>query len=119
MKKVTALLLVVVILCGMCLMGCGKSGHNLDMVSSYMLDDNTVVVEFRNESNKTIKYVSGSLNLFSGSSTNQTPLKSPSFTWDGSCAKGETFEVTVNVSGAPKGLALEVNRIGFSIDSVR
>ena len=35
----------------------------------------------------------------------------------GSCEKDRTFEVTVNVSGAPAGLANDVNRIGFSINS--
>ena len=119
MKKAVSLLLALVIFSGICLTGCGGSDDGLDMVTSYMENDNTVVVKFRNETNKTITYVSGSLNLFTGSTSSQTPIKSPSFTWSGTCEKGRTFEVTVRVSNAPAGLADEVNRIGFYISDIR
>lgn len=118
MKKTVSLVLVIVILCSIGLVGCGNSDDGLDMVSSYMANDNTVIVKFRNETNKTISHVSGSLNLFAGSSTSQTPLKTASFTWDGTCEKGMTFEVTVSVYNAPAGLAGDVNRIGFYISSI-
>lgn len=118
MKKTLSLILVLVILSSMCLTGCGGSDDGLDMVSSYMKNDNTVVVKFRNETNKTISHVSGSLNLFTGSSASQSPLKTASFTWDGTCEKGQTFEVTVSVYNAPAGLADDVNRIGFYISSI-
>ena len=120
MKKIISLILVIVIACSLCLTGCGSSGgSDLEMVSSYMKDDNTVVVKFRNETNKTITYVSGDLYLFTGSSRSQNYTKSPSFSWEGSCDKGSVFTVTVSVSGAPAGLADEVNRIGFAIWEIR
>lgn len=119
MKKALSLFLVVLMVGGVFFTGCTGSGDNgLDMVSSYMADDSTVVVKFRNETGKTISDVGGSLNLFGGSSSNQTPLKSPSFTWTGTCEDGMTFEVTVDVHGAPAGLSDAVNRIGFYISSI-
>lgn len=120
MKRAISLILAIVIISSVCLTGCGSSGGSgLDMVSSYMEDDNTVVVKFRNETNKTITHVSGNLNLFTGSASSQNAIKSPSFTWDGTCSKGSTFTVTVKVSGAPAGLADDVNRIGFHISEIR
>lgn len=120
MKRTLALFLAIVIVSGAFLAGCGSSGGSgLDMVSSYMEDDETVVVTFRNETNKTITHVSGSLNLFTGSATSQNAMKSPSFSWDGSCSKGSTFTVTVSVYGAPAGFADYVNRIGFYISEIR
>ena len=119
MKKAVSLLLAILLFNTLCLTGCDSSGHGLEEVSSYMLDDETVEITFRNESNKTITYVSGNLNLFTGSASSQTPFKSPSFTWEGTCEKGDTFTVTVNVYDAPLGLAEMVNRIGFHIDEVR
>lgn len=119
MKKVISVFVVLIILSSMCLVGCGSSGgSDLNMVSSYMQDDDTVVVTFRNETGKTITYVRGSLNLFTGSSASQNAIKSPSFSWEGSCSKGSTFSVTVRVSNAPAGLANEVNRIGFHISEI-
>lgn len=119
MKRTIALCLVMVILGSLCLTGCGSSGGSLDLVSYYMYDDDTIEVKFRNETNKTITYVDGSLNLFTGSATSQTPIKRPSFTWEGSCSKGSTFTVTVRISGAPAGLADAVNRVGFSVAEIR
>lgn len=119
MKKAVSLLLAILLLGVLCLTGCGSSGHGLEQVSSYMVDDETVEITFRNESNKTITYVSGSLNLFTGSASSQNAIKTPSFTWEGSCEKGETFTVTVDVFDAPAGLADEVNRIGFYVYEIR
>ena len=120
MKRVFSLVLAIVILIGICLTGCGgSSGSGLELVSSYMQDDSTVVVKFRNETNKTITYVSGTLNLFTGSSSSQNAIKTPSFTWSGNCSEGSTFTVTVNVTNAPAGLANVVNRIGHSIREIR
>lgn len=119
MKKTLALILAIVTLGLLCTTGCvGSGGSGLEMVSSYMEDDSTVVVKFRNETNKTITYVSGKLNLFTGSASSQNAIKSPSFTWSGNCSAGSTFTVTVNVSGAPAGLANAVNRIGHYIFTI-
>ena len=115
MKRVISVILMFVMLGSMCLTGCGSSGGDLKMWNSYMRDDNTVVVTFKNETNKTITNVRGTIYLYTGSATSQNAIKSPSFTWSGSCAKGDTFTVTVNVSGAPRGLASQVNRICHSI----
>ena len=116
MKKALSLVLAMILVAGaFSLAGCSGADPELAMVSSYMLDDETAVVKFRNEGNKTISHVEGKLNLFVGSSNSQTPLKTPSFEWDGTCKKGSTFEVTVDVYGAPSGLADEVTRIGFMI----
>lgn len=119
MKKAVCLLLVILLVAGFCLTGCDNSGDGLKEISSYMVDDETVEITFKNETNKTITYVRGNLNLFTGSANSQNPIKSPSFTWTGSCEEGDTFTVTVNVNNAPAGLASEVNRIGFHIDEVR
>jgi hypothetical protein len=120
MKKALSLILAIILAIGtISLTGCGGTdGSGVEMVSSYMLDDDTVVVQFRNETNKTISHVDGKLNLFGGSSNSQSPLKTASFEWDGTCEKGKTFEVTVSVYNAPTGLADDVNRIGFYISSI-
>ena len=120
MKRTLSLILAIILAIGtISLTGCGGTdGSGVEMVSSYMLDDDTVVVKFRNETNKTISHVDGKLNLFGGSSNSQSPLKTASFEWDGTCEKDKTFEVTVSVYGAPSGLADDVNRIGFYISSI-
>ena len=120
MKKTISLILAIVMISSVCLTGCGSlSGSGVDQVNSYMVDDNTVVAMFRNETNRTITHVSGRLNLYTGSDSNQNAIKSPSFSWDGSCSKGDTFIVYADVHGAPAGLADEVNRIGFHISEIR
>lgn len=119
MKKALSLILALAIIGSICLTGCGSSsGDGLKELNSYMLDDDTAVIKFKNETNQTITYVSGNLNLFTGSAASQTPIKTPSFTWSGSCEKGGIFEVTVNISGAPAGLADDVNRIGYYISTI-
>lgn len=119
MKKVISMILVMVMFGCLCLAGCASSGgDDLDMVNSYMENDSTVVVTFRNETGKQITSASGKLYLYTGSSANQNAIKSPSFSWSGTCQKGSTFQVTVNVSGAPAGLADQVNRIGFMVYEV-
>ena len=119
MKKTIALVLVLITLLGLSMTGCGSSDDGLEMYDSYMIDDRTVVAKFKNESNKTLTYVSGSLYLYTGSSTNQNAIKSPSFTWTGTCEPGGIFKVEVTVSNPPAGLSNEVNRIGHWISEYR
>ena len=118
MKKTLSLILAVILIAGLtCLSGCSNK-FDVKMTDDRMIDDDTVIVTFKNSGKKTISHVEGNLNLFTGSSFNQTPTKVVHFEWNGTCKKGESFKVTANVSGAPKGLADSVNRIGFYISEI-
>ncbi|MBE6587655.1 MAG: hypothetical protein E7647_04485 [Ruminococcaceae bacterium] len=116
MKKTISLILAVILVFGIvCLTGCSsKPDFDVDRIDSYMTNDETVVIIFENTGKKTISHIKGNLNLFSGDATNQTPLKTASFEWNGTCEAGNTFTVTATVNNPPVGLSSFVNRIGFT-----
>ena len=117
MKRTISLFLVLVLCLSLCACG-GNIKDNLDMTSSYMISDNNVSVTFTNNSKSTITSLEGKLNLFAGSTSGQTPIATPRFSWTGTCEPGEKINITVSVSSSYSGMSSDVNRIGCYISSV-
>lgn len=119
-KRMISIFLMIATLISCCtLCGCGGNiRDNLDMTSSYMISDSKVSVTFTNNSKSTITSLDGSLNLFTGSTSGQTPIASPRFSWTGTCDPGEKINITVSVSSSYAGMAADVNRIGYYISSI-
>lgn len=121
MKKTLSLLMAFSMIASiLCLPGCGKKQYDARMIGdASMYTDKYVSALFENSGRATLTYVEGTFYLYSGSSTNQTPIKRVEFTWIGTCEPGETFSIGAQIDNPPKGLASAVNRIGYSIRTMK
>lgn len=119
MKKSIAIVLLIAIIMGVfSFAGCGQKDRGMEKLNSYMTSDTSATIKFINHTGKTVYRLEGHLNLFEGSATNQTPITSPRFEWEGVCEDGELVYIDVDVHSSEEDLYSRVNRIGYSLSEI-